>query len=460
MSTKKDIDNFFKDIVDSPSIYAKDHRSRRRMRVLDDAIIIPLENEAYLPYMKVGIALDNPYTQQMVIYAHKNNLPVFITSLPESTRPDQELTEEEETAEWQELVGRTGCIAMIVDTTGADSEGVLHALVHTGFQATLKFLEHISIGDNDLTVGTVEEDALKYVNVDIVSDQAINELLESTYLSAEHFLNEQDRKNLHSNLGKIEKYTLRWLHFMIQNSPVNWSSQYDLLCIRDIEKRRERFLELLTLEMQKLMVKEEMQRRTASQLSRRQKEEFLRSQIRTMQDELGMDQDDDELAELRERASRKEWSEETGKAFEKEMRRLMRYSMNSPEYALQYSYLDTFLDLPWNHCDNEVFDLADVERVLDRDHYGLEKVKERIVEQMAVIKLRNDLKAPILCFYGPPGVGKTSLGKSIAEALGRKYVRVALGGIQRPPPHLPRLNARKNHKRPGKMRHEQSGDDA
>ena len=111
------------------------------------------------------------------------------------------------------------------------------------------------------------------------------------------------------------------------------------------------------------------------------------------------------------------------------MRRLMRYSMNSPEYALQYSYLDTFLDLPWNHCDNEVFDLADVERVLDRDHYGLEKVKERIVEQMAVIKLRNDLKAPILCFYGPPGVGKTSLGKSIAEALGRKYVRVALGGI-------------------------------
>ena len=137
--------------------------------------------------MKVGIALDNPYTQQMVIYAHKNNLPVFITSLPESTRPDQELTEEEETAEWQELVGRTGCIAMIVDTTGADSEGVLHALVHTGFQATLKFLEHISIGDNDLTVGTVEEDALKYVNVDIVSDQAINELLESTYLSAEHF---------------------------------------------------------------------------------------------------------------------------------------------------------------------------------------------------------------------------------------------------------------------------------
>ncbi len=216
---------------------------------------------------------------------------------------------------------------------------------------------------------------------------------------------------------------------MIQNSPVNWSSQYDLLCIRDIEKRRERFLELLTLEMQKLMVKEEMQRRTASQLSRRQKEEFLRSQIRTMQDELGMDQDDDELAELRERASRKEWSEETGKAFEKEMRRLMRYSMNSPEYALQYSYLDTFLDLPWNHCDNEVFDLADVERVLDRDHYGLEKVKERIVEQMAVIKLRNDLKAPILCFYGPPGVGKTSLGKSIAEALGRKYVRVALGGI-------------------------------
>lgn len=429
MSTKKDIDIFFKDIIDSPSIYAKDHRSRKRMRTIDDTIIIPMENEAYLPYMKVGIALDNPYTQQMVIYAHKNNLPVFITTLPESTKPDKELTEEEEMEEWQQLVGRTGCIAMIVDTTGVDSEGILHALVHTGFQGTLTFLEHISTGEVDLTVGTVEEEALKYVNADKVSDQAVNELLESTYLTAERFLNEQDRKNLHANLDKIEKHTLRWLHFMIQNSPVDWRSQYDLLCIKDIEKRRERFLELLTLEMQKLLVKEEMQRRTASQLSKRQKEEFLRSQIRTMQDELGMDQDDDELDELRERASKKEWSEETAKAFEKEMRRLMRYSMNSPEYALQYSYLDTFLDLPWNHCDNEVFELADVERILDRDHYGLEKVKERIVEQMAVIKLRNDLKAPILCFYGPPGVGKTSLGKSIAEALGRKYVRVALGGI-------------------------------
>ena len=149
------------------------------------------------------------------------------------------------------------------------------------------------------------------------------------------------------------------------------------------------------------------------------------------------------------------------------MRRLMRYSMNSPEYALQYSYLDTFLDLPWNHCDNEVFDLADVERVLDRDHYGLEKVKERIVEQMAVIKLRNDMKAPILCFTVLLELERhLSRRKSIAEALGRKYVRVALGGIHDE-------SEIRGHRRtylgsmPGriisaleKMRHEQSGDDA
>ncbi len=163
-------------------------------------------------------------------------------------------------------------------------------------------------------------------------------------------------------------------------------------------------------------------------MGQRQREEFLRTQMQQIKNELG-DSEEAELDELRQRAEYKEWNEETRERFEKELKKLQRFNPTSADYAIQYAYIDTYLDLPWEHCDNSDFTLDKVEEVLERDHYGLEKVKERIVEQMAVLKLRHDTKAPILCLYGPPGVGKTSLGKSVAEALGRKYVRVALGGL-------------------------------
>ncbi len=431
MPTKKEIDNFFRDLQEYPSLYASDNKGNHRLRTLEDAIIIPMEEDVYLPYMKVALNIENPYIKNMVRYAAKNSCPIFITTLKPVDNPDREMTEAEEEAEWNELIGQVGTVGVVIDLNESNTDERMQVLVNTGFQGTLQNVEHITLQTGeDLTIGRVIEDKIKYITPkDPAADMAINELIEASYASAGRFLNENDLKNLRSNLDSIRKYSVKWLHYMAQNSPIDWRNQYALLAERDMQKRRDKFLELLSLELQKLAVKEEMHNRTVSQLSRRQKEEFLRSQIRTMQDELGADADDDEIGELRMRAEKKEWNEETMKAFEKEMRRLMRYSVNSPEYALQYSYLDTFLNLPWKHCDTEVFDLDDVERILNRDHYGLEKVKDRIVEQMAVIKLRQDLKAPILCFYGPPGVGKTSLGKSIAEALGRKYVRVALGGI-------------------------------
>ena len=183
--------------------------------------------------------------------------------------------------------------------------------------------------------------------------------------------------------------------------------------------------QLLQLEQ----IKASIQMKTQCDISQQQKEYFLQQQIKNLQAELGGSSIDIEIDELYEKAAGKEWSEKTQLLFEKEAHKLERLSPQSPDYSMQSHYVNTLLALPWNTCSKDNFNLTRAQRILDRDHYGLEKVKERIIEHLAVLKLKGDMKAPILCLYGPPGVGKTSLGKSIAEALGRKYVRMSLGGL-------------------------------
>ena len=182
---------------------------------------------------------------------------------------------------------------------------------------------------------------------------------------------------------------------------------------------------MLSKEAQFLALKADIQSKTREDLSQQQREHFLQQQIRTIQDELGGSVDDD-IDELAKRAEKKKWSKDTAAAFEKELKKLERINQQSPDFFVQYSYLDTLLNLPWQEYTTDNFNLKKVEAKLNKDHYGLEKVKDRILEQLAVLKLRGDMKAPILCLYGPPGVGKTSLGKSIADALGREYVRVSV----------------------------------
>ena len=180
------------------------------------------------------------------------------------------------------------------------------------------------------------------------------------------------------------------------------------------------------LELQK--IKQEINQKVNTEIDQQQREYYLNNQLKTIQEELGMD-DVEEFTQLRARAEEKLWPPQVQQIFEKEMAKLERYNPSSPDYSIQYNYIQFMLDLPWGQISNDNLDLKNAQKVLDEDHFGLETVKERIIEYLAVLKLKGDMKSPILCLYGPPGVGKTSLGKSIARALGRKYVRIALGGV-------------------------------
>ena len=219
------------------------------------------------------------------------------------------------------------------------------------------------------------------------------------------------------------------VNFICANFAFKMQDKILLLKMDDFKDRCYKLLEIMTRESQLLELKVSIQSKASENINQQQKEYFLQQQIKTIQDELGGNTQEQDSKEMRDKAAKKKWSKETGEIFEKELEKLERTSPHSPDYSTQLNYLTYLLDMPWNEYSKDNFNLKRAQRVLDRDHYGLEKVKERILEHLAVLKLKGDLKSPIICLYGPPGVGKTSLGKSIAEALGRKYVRVSLGGM-------------------------------
>lgn len=219
------------------------------------------------------------------------------------------------------------------------------------------------------------------------------------------------------------------VNFMSSNVDAAIEKKIALLDADNLGSRAVLLMQLLSQQVQILEIKNEILNKTRQDIDQQQRDYFLHQQMKQIQTELGEESIDEEIEKFRERAKSKKWSKEVAERFEKELVKLNRIGVHSPDYPVQYSYVQTMIDLPWNEYSEDNFDLKHAEKVLNQDHYGLENIKKRIIQHLAVLKLKNDMKSPILCLYGPPGVGKTSLGKSIARALNRKYCRMSLGGL-------------------------------
>nr|WP_288935895.1 endopeptidase La [uncultured Allomuricauda sp.] len=229
-------------------------------------------------------------------------------------------------------------------------------------------------------------------------------------------------KNIQSNSFLI--------NFVSSNLNLAVKEKQQLLEIANLQERALATLKYMNMELQKLELRNDIQSKVRNDMDQQQREYFLHQQMKTIQEELGGLSYEEEVDEMSEKAKKKKWGKKVKEHFEKELGKMQRMNPQVAEYSIQRNYLDLLLDLPWNEYSKDKFDLKRAQKILDRDHYGLEDVKRRIIEYLAVLKLRNDMKSPILCLYGPPGVGKTSLGKSVAEALGREYVRMSLGGLR------------------------------
>ncbi|MFA5298960.1 MAG: endopeptidase La [Lutibacter sp.] len=255
--------------------------------------------------------------------------------------------------------------------------------------------------------------------IDSIKEMAVRIIKENPNLPSEATF---AIKNIESNPFLI--------NFVSSNMNLKVEEKQELLQTDNLKERALLTLKKMGVELQRLALRNDIQSKTRSDMDQQQREYYLNQQLKTIQEELGGVSYDEELEEMREKAKTKKWNDEVKEIFDKELGRLQRMNPQVAEYSVQRNYIDLLLELPWNEYSVDKFDLKRAQRILDRDHFGLEKVKERIIEHLAVLKLRGDMKSPIICLYGTPGVGKTSLGKSVAEALGRKYVRMSLGGLR------------------------------
>lgn len=303
-------------------------------------------------------------------------------------------------------------------------DGTLSALLQGINRISLKEV----LTTDPYMVGIVENMPEENIKKDDPQADFIAESIKDTALSIIK-MSPQIPQELTFAIKNIEGFDFL-VNFIASNMDVEKTEEkIKLLAEANLKNRSLMLLEVLQKQIEFLKLKNDIQQKVKTEMDQQQREYYLNNQLKTIQEELGMGAGAPDSANLRKRAALKNWPERVAVAFEKEVSKLDKMVSTSPDYSVQLNYLEFLLDLPWNHTTKDNLDLTNAQSVLDKDHYGLEKVKERIIEYLAVLKLKGDLKSPILCLYGPPGVGKTSLGKSIAKALGRKYGRISLGGL-------------------------------
>jgi ATP-dependent Lon protease len=395
-----------------PLITAEEEENMNKEIYPDELPILPLRNNVLFPGVVIPITVGRDKSIKLVQEANKRNKIIGVVS---------QKNQDEESPEFKDLhkVGTVAQIIRLLKMPDGSSTIIIQGKrrfeiveptqTEPYMKAKVKML-HEKEFDKDSKELQVMFQTIKDLALQIIKDSP-NIPTEASFA-----------------IGNIESPTFL-VNFISSNMNADVSTKQEMLEELDMTKRVNKVLEHLTVEMQMLEMRNEIQMKVRRDMEKQQREYFLHQQMRTIQDELGDNPQESDVRELKDRALKKKWLEPVSKLFYKELDKLQRMNPQGAEYTVQMNYLDLILDLPWNEYSKDNLDLKRAKKVLERDHYGLEKVKERILEYLAVLKLKGNMKSPILCFYGPPGVGKTSLGKSIAEALGRKYIRMSLGGV-------------------------------
>ena len=374
--------------------------------------ILPLRNTVLFPGVIIPITVTRERSVKLIKEAEKNNKIIGVVAQKDSKI---ELPKVDD-------LNKVGTVAQILKVLKMP-DGNITAVI----QGRKRFeLEEI-ISKEPYYKAKIKD----YVELKPYSDKEFDALVSSIKDIALRIIDESPNIPNEASIAiKNIKSSSFVINFVSSNMTISMENKQRLLEEIDLKKRAINVLELLSKELQMLEMKNEIQSKVRTDLDQQQREYFLHQQMKAIQEELGGAGSGKEIEEMRVQASKKKWSDAVKESFEKELKKLQRMNPSMSDYSVQRSYLELILDLPWNEFTKDFFDLKKANKILNRDHFGLEEVKKRIIEHLAVLKLKGDMKSPIICLYGPPGVGKTSLGKSIAEALGRKYQRVSLGGLR------------------------------
>jgi len=396
-----------------PLISSEDEEAMNKEKAPDNIPILPLRNTVLFPGVVIPITVGRDRSIRLINDANKKDKIIGVVSQIDGAI-------EEPSADDLNKVGTVANIVKMLKMPDGNTTVII--------QGKKRF---------EWTEMTQHEPFMR-ANI-IEFDEAKSKATKDENLALQDSLKElalkiiQQSPNIPSEAGFAIKNidSLSFLvNFISSNMNAEVNEKQSLLQITDLKERAERVLQMLNKELQMLELKNDIQDKVKTDLDKQQREFFLHQQMKQIQEELGNNPSQAEIIEKKKRGAEKNWHDNIKEAFDKEVKRLERMNSQSAEYSVQANYIDLMLDLPWNETSTDNFDLKNAQAVLDRDHYGLEKVKERIIEHLAVLKLKGDMRAPIICLYGPPGVGKTSLGKSVAEAVGRKYVRMSLGGLR------------------------------
>ena len=382
------------------------------MQIPDTLPILPLRNTVLFPGVIIPINIGRDKSLKLIKDSYRQSALIGVVAQKDTNTENPDIND----------LSQIGTVASILKILEMP-DGTTTAII----QGKRRFLLEDILYDDPYHVGKI---SLKKEEGVPENDPEYNAIAESLKDMASkivkyssHIPNEAGfaLKNIESMLFLI--------NFISSNTDVDYQNKQELLEIDNLKQRAIKLLEILSKQVSLLELKNDIQKKVKMDIDKQQREYFLHQQMKTIQDELGGNPTDEEIKELEELAETKEWNGNVREIFNKELNKLKRLNPSSPDYSVQSNYLREMLDLPWNHLSEDNLDLEHARQVLDADHFGLEKVKERILEYLAVLKLKADMKSPILCLYGPPGVGKTSLGKSVARALNREFVRMSLGGL-------------------------------